>query len=147
MELVLVIFSLIRPPLHKPQSMDLLLILFALFSCVARAETTPTPSPEPGAGLEGSISLHSISGGPVRQGVPDSRPLTNTTFFVLKENQTIASFTTDDQGRFRISLPPGHYRVSKKNWKSRVGFFGPFEVEIAAGQMKTVQWNCDTGMQ
>jgi hypothetical protein len=28
-----------------------------------------------------------------------------------------------------------------------VGFYGPFEVEIAAGQIKKVQWNCDTGMQ
>ena len=59
----------------------------------------------------------------------------------------VASFTTDDQGRFRISLPPGRYRISKKDWKSRVGFYGPFEVDVAAGQVKKVQWNCDTGMQ
>ena len=118
-------------------------MLLALFCCVARAETSPTP----GTGLEGSISLHSISGGPVRQGVPDSRPLADTAFVVQKENQTVATFTTDAQGRFRISLPPGHYRLSKKDWKSRVGYFGPFEVDVAAGQMKKVQWNCDTGMQ
>ena len=124
-----------------------MLILLALFSCVAQAETTPTPSPESGSGLEGSISLHSISGGPVRQGVPDSRPLANTTFVVQKGEQTVAFFTTDEQGRFRISLPAGHYRISKKDWKSRVGYFGPFEVDVAAGQMKKVQWNCDTGMQ
>ena len=105
------------------------------------------PSPEPGTGLEGSISLHSISGGPVRQGVPDSRPLANTTFVVKKADLTVASFTTDDQGRFRISLPPGPYSVSKKDWTSRVGFYGPFEVDIAPEQVKKVQWNCDTGMQ
>jgi len=133
--------------LNKQQSFELLLILFALFCCVAQGETQPTPSPEPGTGLEGSISLHSISGGPVRQGVPDSRPLANTTFVVKKGDLTITSFTTDDQGRFRISLPPGHYSVSKKDWKSRVGFYGPFEVDIAPDQVKKVQWNCDTGMQ
>ena len=105
------------------------------------------PSPEPGTGLEGSISLHTISGGPVRQGVPDSRPLANTTFVVKKADLTIASFTTDDQGRFRISLPPGHYSILKKDWKSRVGFYGPFEVDIAPDQVKKVHWNCDTGMQ
>ena len=136
-----------HPALNKQQSLELFLTLIALFCCVARAETQPTPPPEPGTGLEGSISLHNISGGPVRQGVPDSKPLANTTFVVKKGDLTIASFTTDDQGRFRISLPPGHYRISKKDWKSRVGFFGPFEVEIAAGQTKKVQWNCDTGMQ
>lgn len=120
-------------------------MLLALFCCVAGAETSSTPPP--GTGLEGSISLHSISGGPVKQGVPDSRPLANTTFVVQKENQTVASFTTDEQGRFRISLPAGHYSISKKDWKSRVGYFGPFEVDVTAGQMKTVQWSCDTGMQ
>jgi hypothetical protein len=128
-------------------SFELFLILFALCCCVAQAGMEPTPSPKAGTGLEGSISLHNISGGPIKQGVPDSRPLANMTFVVKQGDLTVASFTTDDQGRFRISLPAGHYTVSKKDWKSRVGFFGPFEVEIAPGQMKKVQWDCDTGMQ
>ena len=140
-------YTSIQPPLNKQQSLELFLILLALSCCVARAETQPTPLPEAGTGLEGSISLHTISGGPVKQGVPDSKPLANTTFVVKKGDLTVASFTTDDQGRFRISLPSGHYSISKKDWKSRVGFYGPFKVDIAAGQIKKVQWNCDTGMQ
>jgi hypothetical protein len=133
--------------LNKQQPLELFLILLALSCCVVRGETQPTPPPEAGTGLEGSISLHSISGGPVKQGVPDSKPLANTTFDVKKGDLTVESFTTNDQGRFRISLPSGHYSISKKDWKSRVGFYGPFEVDIAAGQIKKVQWNCDTGMQ
>jgi len=136
-----------RTPLNKPLSLELLLTLLALLCSVARAETQPTPRPEAGNGLEGLIFLHNISGGPVRQGVPDSKPLANTTFLVKKGDLTIASFTTDDRGRFQISLPPGHYSISRKDWTSRVGFYGPFEVEIAAGQIKKVEWNCDTGMQ
>ena len=136
-----------HPPLNNRHSLELLLFLLALFCCVARAETQPTPPPEAGTGLEGSISLHNISGGPVRQGVPDSKPLTNTTFVVKEGDLIVASFTTDDQGRFRISLPSGHYSISKKDWNSRVGFYGPFEADIAAGQTKKVQWNCDSGMQ
>ena len=144
----MIYYTSIQSPLNKQHSLELLLILLGLFCCVARvAEAQPTPPPEAGTGLEGSISLHSISGGPVKQGVPDSRPLANTTFVVTKGDLTVASFTTDDQGRFRISLPSGHYSISKKDWKSRVGFYGPFEVDIAAGQIKKVQWNCDTGMQ
>ena len=122
-------------------------IVFGLFICVAWAGTQSTPSTEAGTGLEGSISLHGISGGPVKQGVPDSKPLANTTFVVKNGDLTITSFTTDDQGRFRISLPSGHYTVSKKDWNSRVGFYGPFPIDITAGQIKKVQWNCDTGMQ
>jgi hypothetical protein len=124
----------------------LLMMTLALLCCSARAETPP-PSPESGTGLEGLISLHTMQGGPVRQGVPDSKPLANTIFVVNKGNDTVASFTTDDQGRFRISLPPGHYSISKKDWKVRVGYYGPFEVDVTAGQMKKVQWDCDTGMQ
>jgi hypothetical protein len=135
------------PLLDKQQLLELVPILLALFICAARAETLPMPSPEEGSGLEGSIFLQSISGGPVKQGVPDSKPLANTTFVVKKGDLTITSFTTDDQGRFRISLPSGHYTVSKKDWNSRVGFYGPFPVDVTAGQIKKVQWNCDTGMQ
>jgi hypothetical protein len=133
--------------LNKQQLLELLPIVLGLLICVARAETQSMPSPEAGTGLEGSISLHGISGGPVKQGVPDSKPLANTTFVVKKGGLTIASFTTDDQGWFRISLPSGHYTVSKKDWNSRVGFYGPFPVDITAGEIKKVQWNCDTGMQ
>ncbi len=133
--------------MNKLPSLALFLTLLALFSCVARAETQPTPPPNPGSGLEGSITLHTISGGPVKQGVPDSKPLANTTFDVKKGDLVVASFTTDDQGRFKISLPSGHYSISKKGWKSRVGYYGPFPVDIVAGQIKKVQWNCDTGMQ
>jgi hypothetical protein len=125
----------------------LLLLMLALFCCVTRAETPPTPSPEPETGLEGLISLHTIQGGPVRQGIPDSKPLASTTFVVNKGTETVASFTTDDQGRFHISLPSGHYSISKKDWKSRVGYYGPFEIDVVAGQIKKVQWDCDTGMQ
>ncbi len=81
------------------------------------------------------------------QGVPDSRPLAKTSFDVRQNDLAVASFTTDDQGRFRITLPPGHYTVSRKDWRSRVGFYGPFTVELAAGETRKVAWNCDTGMQ
>ena len=133
--------------MQNQPTLELFLVVLALFCCIARAGAEPTPSPKAETGLEGSISLHNISGGPVKQGVPDSRPLANTTFVVKQGDLAVASFTTDEQGRFRISLPPGHYTVSKKDWKSRVGFFGPFEVDLAPGKIKSVQWACDTGMQ
>ena len=99
----------------------------------ALAETPSTPKAEPGTGLEGVILAGPIQGGPTRQGVPDSRPLANTEFVVEKENSTVASFKTNDQGRFQVSLPAGHYTISRKDWKANIGSYGPFEVDVARG--------------
>ena len=118
-----------------------------LFSCFVLAAMQADAQPDPGTGLEGEIRISPAQGGPARIGVSDSRPLPNTTFMVTKDEKIIASFTTDDQGRFRVSLPPGKYTVSKKDGKVKVGSYGPFEVEIVAGQLKKVQWKCDSGMQ
>ena len=139
--------TLVSSFLPKEQALPLFLILLSLVSCLAQAEAPPTPSSAPDSGLEGSVSLHTIQGGPVKLGVPDSKPLADTTFVVKKDDRTVTSFTTDKQGNFRVSLPPGHYSISKKDWSSRVGFYGPFSVDVMAGQFKKVQLNCDTGMQ
>jgi hypothetical protein len=111
------------------------------------AQTQPTATPESGTGIEGVIAVGPIHGGPSRIGIPDSKPLTNAAFVVENEKGAVASFVTDDQGHFRISLPPGHYRVSIKDKKPSIGRYGPFEVDVATGQMTKVQWYCDTGMR
>jgi hypothetical protein len=59
----------------------------------------------------------------------------------------VTSFTTDDQGRFRVPLAPGHYTVSKEGKKRGIGRFGPFPVDVVAGQMTKVAWECDTGIR
>lgn len=133
--------------MRKPYPLAVIAVLLALLSRVVLAEIQSTPKTEPETGLEGLILAGPIQGGPTRQGVPDSRPLANTEFLVVRESSTVASFKTNDQGRFRISLPPGHYTISRKDWKASIGSYGPFEVDVAAGQIKSVQWNCDTGMR
>jgi hypothetical protein len=125
----------------------ILVVFLALFSHVVLAQSPSVPRPAPETGLEGVISVGPIHGGPTRQGVPDSRPLANAEFLVAKESSTVASFQTDDQGRFQIALPPGHYTISRKDWKANLGSYGPFEIDVAVGQMKRVQWSCDTGIR
>jgi len=122
-------------------------MLLTLFFCCALAATQSEAQPETGTGLEGEIWIGPVHGGPSRLGVPDSKPLAHTAFVVSKDEEIIASFETDDQGRFRVSLPPGKYIVSRKGGKGRVGGYGPFEAEIVAGQMKKVRWECDSGMR
>ena len=97
-------------------------------------------------GIEGAITIDPSRPGPVRVDAPSS-PLANTAFIVESQKGEITSFTTDDQGRFRMPLGPGHYKVSLKGKTGGVGRFGPFEVDVVAGQMTKVQWRCDSGIR
>jgi len=74
-------------------------------------------------------------------------PLANAAFVVENKNGEVASFTTDGQGRFRVSLPPGHYKASMQGRKTSIGRFGPFEADVAQGKMINVQWECDSGIR
>jgi hypothetical protein len=98
-------------------------------------------------GIEGVITIDPIRPGPVRADAPSSQPLANAVFVVESQKGETRSFTTDDQGRFRLPLAPGHYKVSLKGKTGGVGRFGPFEVDVVAGQMTKVQWQCDSGIR
>lgn len=133
------------PIMNKSQFVWRMLAL-ALVAC-SSLRGDPIPKSEPGTVLEGVISVGPTRGGPSRIGVPDSAPLANTGFVVKKGSDVVTSFTTDEHGRFQISLPSGHYTVSIKDRKGKVGRYGPFEVDLAAGQVSKVQWTCDSGMR
>ena len=128
-------------------SVSFLTVAFLLLSCFSSAQTQPTTTPESGTGIEGVITVGPTHGGPARIGVPDSKPLASTTFIVENEKGVVTSFVTDDQGRFRISLTPGHYAVSIKDMNPKIGRYGPFDVDVVAGQMTKVAWYCDSGMR
>lgn len=98
-------------------------------------------------GIEGVITINPARPGPIRADAPSSRPLANATFVVENQKGEATSFTTDDQGRFRTPLAPGHYKVSLKGKTSSIGRYGPFEVDVVAGQTTKVQWECDSGMR
>lgn len=118
----------------------MLLTMSAVFS------TGQTPS---GAetGFEGVITISPTKPGPIRADSPGSRPLANAAFVVENEKGEVASFTTDDEGHFRVPLAPGHYKVFIKGRKSSIGHFGPFEVDVVPGKMTNVQWQCDSGIR
>ena len=98
-------------------------------------------------GIEGVITISPAQPGPTRADAPGSQPLANAAFVVENEKGEVASFTTDDQGHFRTPLPPGHYKVSMKGKKPGIGRYGPFEVDVVAGKMTKVQWECDSGIR
>jgi hypothetical protein len=121
------------------------MLLFAFLCSAGLAQSTPRA--ESATAIEGVILVSPIHGGPSKQGEADSAPVAQTEFLVVKENRTVASFKTDDHGHFRVSVPAGHYTISKKEGKPAIGNYGPFEVDVAVGQVKKVQWTCDSGMR
>jgi hypothetical protein len=99
------------------------------------------------SGIEGTITIGPARPGPAKIDAPDSVPLANATFGVESNNAEVASFTTDEKGHFRTSVPPGQYKVSLKGRKTGIGHFGPFAVDVAPGKITNVQWQCDSGIR
>jgi hypothetical protein len=120
---------------------------FLSFAGFCYAQTSPTPMPQSETGIEGIITMSPAHGGPTRVGEQSSRPLANTPFVVSNDRGTVAEFTTDDQGKFKVLIAPGHYTVARKGAQKGIGRFGPFEVDVAASQITRVQWQCDSGMR
>ncbi len=83
--------------------------------------------------------------GPTKAGEPGSKPFASVTFEVKSESGGVTSFTTDEQGHFRISLAPGHYTAVREGPKPAIGHFGPFDVDVVAGKMTKIEWECDSG--
>jgi hypothetical protein len=125
---------------------NLLPAMLGLFVSVALAAAQPTPQPLETTGVEGTITVSPVQGGPTRQGAAEAKPLPGTAFIIQQGDRVVASFVTDEQGRFRVSLGPGHYTISKKE-RGGLGSFGPFEVDVRQGQMKSVAWACDLGIR
>jgi len=120
------------------------LVFLTMAACFSSGQTQAGS----GTGIEGVITFSPTQPGPIRADAPSSKPLANATFVVENEKGAeVASFTTDDQGRFRVPLAPGHYIVSKKGKKGGVGRYGPFDVDVLADQMTRVTWECDTGIR
>ena len=125
------------------QRFRIVLVTLAVSSCFFEAQAQSVS----GTGIEGVITIGPIRPGPPSDVIPSSKPLANAIFTVESESRVITSFTTDKQGRFRILLEPGHYTVSLKDKKGGMGRFGLFDVDVVAGQMTKVEWQCDTGLR
>ena len=133
--------------MDKKQPLRIAFTLLVVLSFFSSAKAGSTPVPDPGTGVEGVITMSPARPGPTLVDVPDSKPIPKTDFVVQNEKGMVATFTTDDEGRFRVSLPAGHYTVSMKGKKIGIGRDGPFDVDVAAGKMTKVHWDIDTGLR
>jgi hypothetical protein len=92
-------------------------VIFVIVVATANAQT-PTPGP---SGLEGIIMVSPSRPGPIRKDAPSAAPAANLQFVVKNGDTRVASFTTDEEGRFRVLLPPGHYTVLREDPGARIG--------------------------
>ena len=120
-------------------------IAAALISLCSVGNTRGTPTPAP-SGIEGVISVSPSRPGPIKKDDPNIAPVRNIEFVVKKGNATVASFTTDGEGGFRILLPPGHYIVMREDAGAAIGHWR-FEVDVSPGEMAKVAWTGNSGMR
>jgi hypothetical protein len=104
--------------------------------------------PDRATGIEGVITVSPTRPGPIRAGsdIPNAAPLPNAVFTVGNEKGVVTSFTTDSEGRFRVSLKPGHYVVTLAQHRFPRPC-GPFEIDVESAKLTKVEWRCDTGMR
>jgi len=117
-------------------------LLVAVVVPMAIAQT-PTPNP---SGIEGVILVSPNRPGPIHKDTPNAAPAANLEFVVKKADTRVASFSTDAEGRFRVSLPPGAYTVLREDAGARIGHWH-FEVDVKPGEVSKVRWTGDSGMR
>src|SRR5438046_3803698 len=100
-------------------------MLIALFSMTAVA--TPPPGT---SGIEGTIVVSPTRPGPIRKDQsPSVAPVRNAQFAIKAGDATVKTFTTDDEGRFQVALPPGHYVILREDPGARIGRWR-FEADV-----------------
>jgi hypothetical protein len=116
--------------------------LIFLFAHPMNAETTAMPT-----GIEGTVTVSPIRGGPIRQGEPNSAPMRDTDFVVEAAAGKVATFKTDAQGKFKVGLPPGRYTIVIQKPMMKGRGCSLTDVEVTAAGFKKVQLACDSGMR
>jgi hypothetical protein len=116
-----------------------------LISCVAM-KAHSEPSPQAGPALEGVILVSPNRPGPTRKDAPEAAPAGNLTFEVTKDDQKVGSFTTDGEGHFQLTTPPGHYVIERTDPGVSAGQWR-FEADVAANKSTAVRWTADSGMR
>lgn len=102
------------------------------------------------SGIEGQTLISPIRPGPVREDTPSTAPYAATLAIVAKANgREVARLKTGSDGRFRMALPPGEYRIVPV--QERPGRFMPSaseeEVTVRPGQFTHVEIHFDSGMR
>jgi hypothetical protein len=141
--------SSLRP---NPSTLPMLFILgIAMLGAGCGVVASSSATPLPNASSTASTPPDGILSGQVvaRSSCPAQNSVTpcalapvagRTVTVETVSGDTIATLTTDTQGRFRLSLPQGHYMVRPASGNSPAATpSSAVEVDVAAGQTISIQ--------
>jgi hypothetical protein len=117
--------------------------LIFLLAPSMNAETTPGLS----TGIEGTVTISPTHGGPIREDEPASASMKNISFLVETAAGKVATSKTDDQGNFKLPLPPGRYSITIPGVGIKGRGCGLADIEVTTPGFKKVTINCDSGMR
>ena len=127
--------------------------VIAILKKAGAREITPTAMSNEGT-IEGRVNIGPLRPGPVRQNEP---PPDTTKLFsahkivILSEdgNKVVQEVSLDAVGNYKVSLPPGKYRVDFRPHDIGIGMrlFQPQMVTVEAGQTTRHDIYIDTGMR
>jgi hypothetical protein len=102
------------------------------------------------SGIEGRTFISPTHPGPTREGESSSAPYEATLSIVaMSSDREVARLKTGSDGRFRVALPPGEYRII--HVQERPGRFLPRAAEetvtVRPGQFAHIEIHFDSGMR
>jgi hypothetical protein len=101
------------------------------------------------SGIEGQAVISPVRPGPTREGQTDTAPF-KTTLVILRtsDGTEVTRVETGSDGRFRVMLPPGTYKVGPPlEPRRRLPRGGEETVTVVAGQYAHVTISFDSGMR
>ena len=101
------------------------------------------------SGIEGQAVISPVHPGPTREGQSDTAPFQTTLVISrLSDGTEVARLETGPDGRFRVAVPPGAYKVGPpQNTGRRLPRGGPETVAVTPGKFAHVTINFDSGMR
>ena len=100
------------------------------------------------SGIEGIATIGPTKPGPIRQGESDTAPYKTALVVVTaEEGREVARFETGTDGRFRIKLPPGKYKIAPAPPIRRLPRAEEQTVEVLSGRFTQVTVAFDSGMR
>jgi len=132
-----------RPPGGLRNPVTLMLAAFCMIGCLHAA----TPEKNTETGIRGTMLWSPVMPGPARVGQSDEAPR-QASFLVLDSEQKVASFQSDDKGRFEVTLPAGEYTIVPAN-STPIPFPGRQKklVSVPEDGFSEVTLRFDTGMR
>jgi hypothetical protein len=98
------------------------------------------------SGIEGVVVMSPTCPGPVREGTVCERPYRATISVRDNTGRQVTRFESDDQGRFRVPLPPGRYVLHPES-SGRFPIARDQTVTVQSGQLTNVRIVFDTGIR